>query len=160
MPGRKSTRTISYKEVDSVSESSESSSEDEEDQDLMARIEASGAPLLKRKRTKKNEKLRQESQAPWVLVRLLSGEFGLTSSCSNTGRQKGSRSRASKSTDPDDADEADTPSSGDEGPREGVGKDGGDGEALQAANLFGKLPFELICEVSHACRDEHHVGYS
>ena len=60
MPGRKSTRTISYKEVDSVSESSASSAEDEEDNEVNARLETSGAPLIKRKRTrKKKEKLRQ-----------------------------------------------------------------------------------------------------
>ena len=84
-----------------------------------------------------------------MLVRLLLGEFGLTSSCSNTGRQKGSRSRASKPAEPDNGEEDDTPWSGDEGPRGGAGKDGGDGEALQAANPLGKLPSELIHEVSH-----------
>ena len=58
MPGRTRTRAVSYKEVDSVSESSESSSEEEEDHELKARIEASGAPLVKakRKRTKKTPK--------------------------------------------------------------------------------------------------------
>jgi hypothetical protein len=56
MPGRTRTRAVSYKEVDSVSESSESSSEEEEDHELKARIEASGAPLVKAKRTKKTPK--------------------------------------------------------------------------------------------------------
>ena len=61
MPGRKSTRTISYKEVDSVSESSESSSEGEEDHEVKARLETSGAPLIKRKRTKKKRKSSDKS---------------------------------------------------------------------------------------------------
>ena len=47
---------ISYTEVDSVSELSESSGEDEEDHELEARLEASGAPLIKRKRVRKRKK--------------------------------------------------------------------------------------------------------
>ena len=72
-------------------------------------------------------------------------------------RQKGSRSRASKRANSDDGEEDDTPCSGDEGPRGGAGKDGGDAEALPAANLFGKLPFELICEVSYVFKGEIYV---
>jgi hypothetical protein len=62
MPGRTEARTISYKEVDSVSESSELSSEDEEDQEFEARLEASGAPLVRRKRTKKKSKSSDKSR--------------------------------------------------------------------------------------------------
>ena len=65
MPGRTETPAISYKEVDSVSESSGSSSEDsedEEDHELKARLEASGAPLVKRKRTKKKRKSSDKSR--------------------------------------------------------------------------------------------------
>ena len=92
-----------------------------------------------------------------MLVRWLSGEFGLTSSCSNTG-QKSSRSRAAKRADLDEADEDDTTGSRDEGPGGGAGEGvRNDAEALPAANLFGKLPFELICEVSYVFKGEIYV---
>ena len=93
-----------------------------------------------------------------MLVRWLSGEFGLTSSCSNTGRQEGSRSRASKRADPDDGDEDETPWSGDEGARGRAGHGASDhAEGLQATNLLGTLPFELICEVSYVFKGEFSV---
>lgn len=71
----------------------------------------------------------------------------------DTGQQKSSRSHVSEPTSPADAEENDVPS-GHEGVRSGGGEESS--EAIQAATLFEKLPFELICEVSHVCRDEHH----
>ncbi|TKA52264.1 hypothetical protein B0A53_04687 [Rhodotorula sp. CCFEE 5036] len=128
MPGRTEARTISYKEVDSVSESSELSSEDEEDQEFEARLEASGAPLVRRKRTKKKSKSSDKSR--------------------KRRRQKGSPSRASNSTENDDAEEDDAPCSGDDGSGEGAAEGAsGEAETLQAANPFEKLPFELFCEI-------------
>jgi hypothetical protein len=85
-----------------------------------------------------------------VLVRSLSGENNLTSPLSRSGRQKGSPSRASNSTENDDAEEDDAPCSGDDGSGEGAAEGAsGEAETLQAANPFEKLPFELFCEVSY-----------
>ena len=87
-----------------------------------------------------------------MLVRPLSNESDRLNLAilENSGRQKGSLPRTSKSTESENAEVDDTPHSGDDEPCNGGGEGGAsdDAEALQAANLLGTLPFELICEAS------------
>ena len=87
---------------------------------------------------------------------VLFGEFGefdrLTSPSLDSGYQYASLIRASRPAGLGNADGDGTPRSRVEGRRHCAGDDGGDGEVLQPAILLGKLPFELICEVSVAHR--------
>ena len=146
-PATELAAVVTDQQTNTVSQSSQLTSKADDEQELPMGLETSGAPSMEHKPANKKPKSSGKSgegrECRCALLRRLEADISQSEEASPWSATE---SAANSGT----AEEDHTPSSRAETSQKGAG---GDGhmvrEAFQAATLFEKLPFELICEVSH-----------
>lgn len=145
-PATELAAVVTDQQTNTVSQSSQLTSKADDEQELPMGLETSGAPSMEHKPANKKPKSSGKSgegrECRCALLRRLEADISQSEEASPWSATE---SAANSGT----AEEDHTPSSRAETSQKGAGGDGMVREAFQAATLFEKLPFELICEVSH-----------